>query len=398
MPINITMPAPHSPSTVAVVAPHGDLTPTVRDLTSKGWNTIAVTLPSHTQPLAATDPTPHDTYAEVIAHGSARRTLARLHRHHTSAVVAGSAAGVELADTLAAHLEVAGGGDPATSSARCDRGEQAATLQAAGLAAPRSLRTTSLLTALRWARFCQLPSYVLAPADTSVAGPARLCRTQADLSLAWPALRRAARRQSTNGHLVLQEALTGCQYLVHTVTRGGQHQVEEIWAETRTDGVTDRLDAVPSSGMLARALRYAMPPILDALGVQDGAYRSRIAYAPGRGPTLLSARLDPSQTLLALAGTPVPAPPRAQLPTTQVALIAPHDGVIDPGHLRALTSLSTLNRILGPLHPGSAVARTVSRLTSPGTLILTGGSHAIAEDYRRIRRLEADGLYVRSAS
>ncbi|MFF7415415.1 hypothetical protein [Streptomyces lydicus] len=184
------------------------------------------------------------------------------------------------------------------------------------------------------------------------------------------------------------------------MTRGGRHQVREIWAETRTTaGVTDRLDAVPTGGLPARSLRCAMPPILNALGVETGAYRSRIAYTPGRGPVLLSARLDHSQTLLSLTGaTPAPPLPRASLHTTQVALIAPHDGRIDPGRLRALTSLPTVSRIIGPLHPGSPVARTVSRLTSPGTLVLTGGGRAIAEDYRRIRHLEAAGLYARSTS
>lgn len=388
---------PRAP-TAAIVAPDGDLTPTVRDLTRQGWHVLAVTLPRNTLPLTATDPTPNDTYTDVVVHDSPRRTLNRLSRHGVSCVVGGSSVGIAVADQLAARLGVTGSGDPATSPQRYDRAAQAQALTLAGLAAPRSLRATSLPAALRWARFCQLPAYALAPADTSVGGPARVCRTQMDISLAWPALRRAARRQAAGSGLVIQEAIAGPQYLIHTVTHHGQHRVEQIWSETRTaEGLADRLDAVPSSGMLARALRCAMPPILDALGVHAGAYRSRIAYAPGHGPVLLSARPDPSQTLLALTGNPTPPPPpRAQLHTTHVALIAPHDATLNARRLRALTSLPTVSRIVGPLYPGAAISRTVGRLTSPGTLVLTGGRRAIDADYDHIRRLEAGDLYVRS--
>ncbi|MFF7415414.1 hypothetical protein [Streptomyces lydicus] len=95
---------------MAIVAPHGDLDPTVRALSRTGYDVLAITLPRHTLPLAATDLPSQGTYAEVVSHDSPRRTLAHLRRYRVSAVVAGSAPGIAVADELAARLKVSGAG------------------------------------------------------------------------------------------------------------------------------------------------------------------------------------------------------------------------------------------------------------------------------------------------
>ncbi|WP_162596780.1 hypothetical protein [Streptomyces sp. NEAU-S7GS2] len=385
-------PHPAPPAAIAVVAPCAAVHDTVRAVRHQGRECLAVTLPLRTRPLTATDEVPPGHFTHTVSHDSMRCTLAALRAHGVRTVIAGSAQGIDLADRLANELGVPGNA-PLTSNLRRDRAAQADALACAGLAAPLHLRATRLASAIRWANFVGLPAYVVAPADTSVAGPARTCGSHSQISLAWHALRRAAHRQTGDRHLVIQEAVPGPHYLLHTVSRAGRHAVQELWCETRTPtAIADRADLVPATGMLARALTLYLHQALDALGVTDGAFRSRIAYPPDRGPVLLATRLDNTATLQA-ATTPTDSPPRREspLPTTRVSLTARHDATIAPQVLRAITSLPTVHRIEGDhLYGGAPVARTVNRLTCPGTLVLTGGRSAIEADYRAIRSLEED--------
>ncbi|MGW2027383.1 hypothetical protein [Streptomyces decoyicus] len=400
MPLTCTTPTPPANprpaplATVAVVAPSADLHDTVRDLRHQGTPCLAVTLPHRIRPLTATDAVPPGHYAHTLTHDSMRRTLAALRTHGVRTVVAGSAHGIDLADQLAQQLGLPGN-TPLTSILRRDRAAQAEALSLAGITAPLHVRTTSLRSAIRWATCVGRSTYVVAPADTSTAGPARTCRTHGQISLAWGALRRAAHRQTGDRRLVIQETVPGPHYLLHTVSHAGRHTVREIWCETRTPGgLADRADRVSGTGLLARALTLYLNQALDALGITDGAFRSRIAYPPDRGPVLLATRLDTTANLHA-ATTPF-GPPRREtpLPTTRVSLIARHDATIASQALRAITSLPTVHHIEGEtLYGGAPVSRTVNRLTCPGTLVLTGGRRAIEADYRVIRALE-DELFA----
>jgi hypothetical protein len=293
-----------------------------------------------------------------------------------------------------------------------DRGVQAAALKRAGLAAPRTLRTTSLAKAVGWAEACRLPGYVVAPADTAVSGPARVVHAPLDISFVWRDLRRVVHHQAADPHLVIQEHLPGPHYLVHSVSRPGadgtpQHTITSIWSETRTSSnVADRANLVPATGLLPRALAVYLFPALDCLGVTAGTVRSRIVYAPGRGPVLLSARPRPATADTPLRGVvrgvvgdyrrPRPRTER-RLHVSRVRLIARADGVVDAPALRALASLPTVAQVDGPLWPGARVERTVDRRTSPGEVVLIGERRALEADYHAIRAMEVRGLYQGNA-
>ncbi|MFF4699965.1 hypothetical protein [Streptomyces chattanoogensis] len=412
MTLACTVPAPDDQSAggvVAVVAPDGpepDL-----GLARAGWSAIAVRLPLHTLPLSQTDECPAEgAFSLQITHETMRRTLNALRTRQVSAVVAGSPAGVDLADQLATCLGLPAN-CPATAVLRRDRQAQGAALTHAGLPSVRGMHTESLAAAVSWARFVQFPEYVLAPADTSTPG-ARICRTPDEISLAWPHLRRTAYRHSGDQHLVLCERLPGAQYVVHTLTGpgpsgGAEHTVTDIWASTRTAAhQPDRMDLVPPTGLLPRALTVYLRPVLDQLGVTTGAFRSRIVYTPDRGPILLSTRAVPGIP----AGHRLPGSGRAfsydyarprhqpQLHVARVSLIAPADGLIDGCLLRMLTALATVTRVDDALRPGAPVTRTTDRATSPGELVLAADDvRALDADYRAIRRVEARGLYQGSA-
>ncbi|PNE43451.1 hypothetical protein [Streptomyces noursei] len=379
----------HQPATgaIVIVAPTGDeLPPSARP----HQMAIAVHLQPSTVPLThATEPPRGRHFAATVQHVSLRRTLQALRHHHVTAVIAGSSHGIYLADQLAAAL-----GLPANSSrtthVRRDRHEQAQALRAAALPAPCGIRTTNMTTAIRWMRFVRASAYVLAPANTAVAG-AHICRSAADVRVAWTALQRTARHRAGGNELVLQEHLAGPQYVVHTHTHHDRHgtpthRLTSLWVSTRTANLLpDRDDQLDPTGLLARSLALYLHPVLDHLGIHTGPARARIVHSPDRGPILLS---------LQTSADPPATEHRAGHHTSRITLIAPEDAVIDGPTLRTLTCLPTVTALTPALTPGAPVTRTIDTDTSPGAFILTSTHpEAITEDHHAIRRAEAGGLY-----
>ncbi|WP_455361263.1 hypothetical protein [Streptomyces sp. SYSU K21746] len=411
-------------SVAAVVAPHGDDGEYEREFALRGWQCVAVTLPSYTLPPAYAGMEPHSAYAQRVSHaGSLRRTVKKLRAMNVSAVVAGSALGVELTDRLA-HAMSLPGNDPATSLLRRDRGVQAAALADAGVAAPRGLRTDRLADALAWTDRWPLTEYVIAPADSSVAASARRCRNRSEVCAAWREIRRVSHRHTSEAHLVIQEYVPGPQYLVNSVTSRAldgtvEHVITEIWSETRTDQqLHDRSDLLGRHTLMARALSLYTMRVLDVLGVESGPVRSRIVFVPGRGAVLLAARAyarpSPAHDVTYAAhgsgpfhhavdaavcdGVQRAARGGSRVHLARVSLIAPQDGALDARLLRMLTTLPTVAQVVGPLRPSEPVRRTVDRSTSPGELVLLAPTRrALEEDYRIIRAAEALGLYQGNA-
>lgn len=346
------------------------------------------------------------------------RTVRLLRSLGVSAVVAGSAAGIALAERVAAELKLAGA-DPETSLLRYDRGAQANALEDAGVPALRGVRTSSLAEALTWAESRALPAYVLAPAVVGVPAEPVVCERELQISAAWPSMRREATRHSGDTHLVLAEHLPGRRYVVNSVSRlvDGQtdHVITDVWAETHTSsGRLARTDLMNRHHLLTRALHMYVLRALDALGVVCGPVTSRIAYADGRGPILLSALAVPATSVadqalreatghdrLGDALDAVLPPATAQLapaPTgkrvVRVHLRPRHSGCIDPWIARILRELPTVAAVSEDLRsktPASPPADTTEVVLS------SSEPHALEGDYRIIRALERNCLYLAAA-
>ncbi|MFC9816511.1 hypothetical protein ACFVJM_31130 [Streptomyces virginiae] len=243
-----------------------------------------------------------------------------------------------------------------------------------------------------------MPAFVLAVADSSSTVPPAICRSAAEISNAWRWLRRAARHQAGVADLVIQEHLSGQQYVVHTSSGpASQHVVMGVWAERRTfNHVHARSDLMTSNSQVVRSMSLYVGRALDALGVKVGPARCRMVCTAGRGPTLLSARAFAQPSLAAdrlIAGRGA-AEQSESLFVSRVSLIAPGDGILDAHLLRTVTTLPTVSHTIGSLVAGAAVRKTVDRSSSPGELVLSATSRAaIEEDYRVIRAVETLGLY-----
>ncbi|MGW5867182.1 glutathione synthetase [Streptomyces sp. NPDC055239] len=405
-----------------VVAPYGDDGAYASEFTARGWPSVAVELaPEALPPELAASPVSGEYRHRIVHNGSLRETAELLAPHRVGAVVAGSSLGVDLADQLAKRLRRTGN-DPSSSLLRHDIGLQAEMLEAAGVAAPRGIRTKSLAAALDWAAFHDLPEYVVAAADTALEAPVRRCRSGYDLALAWRALRRTTHQQGPGPDLVLQEHLSGTVYHLDTVTGRGpydtvEHRVTRIWAETQTPaGLHDRSDLVDPRGLVPRLLTLYMLRVLDILQVTTGALRSRLVLVDGQGPVLVRAEPGPPMdaadlVLRELTGNNfvqdvvrAALPDRPHAPTSdssrphvaRVSLIAPQDGVLDQELLRTISTLPTVRQTVGDLRPGARVRRTVARSSSPGELVLAADSRAdVDRDHRAVRAAERRGLYRR---
>ncbi|MGW2640165.1 hypothetical protein [Streptomyces sp. NPDC001348] len=284
--------------TVAIVAPRGSALP-AESFGQRGWRCVAVEPDTRCRPSASAPAHGASGCADFVEHrGSLRRTVKALRGLGVSAVVAGSAAGVGLAERIAWHLGLPQG-DPETSGLRYDRGVQAAALARAGIPAPRGIRSASLAEVLAWAETCRLPGYLLAPAAAGVPVEPVPCDGKKQINTFWPAMKRAAARYSDDARLVLTERLPVRQFVVNSVSRPGtdgrpDHAVTDVWAETRScDRSLDRIDLLLPHEPLTRVLSAYVLRVLDALGVLRGPVTARVAYQEGRGPLLVSALAVP---------------------------------------------------------------------------------------------------------
>lgn len=379
------------------------------------WRPVAVDLAPRLRPHALAQAQLSGPYAHTVEHrGALRQTVKALRGLGVSAVVAGSAAGIALAERIAWQLELPGG-DPVAALLRRDRGAQAAALARAGIPAPRSVRTTSLAEALKWAESTALPGHVLAPAAAGVPVEPVVCTHEFQISAAWPAMCREAAQYAGDAHLVLTEQLPGHQYVVNTVTRLGydntpDHIVTDLWAETRTPGgLLDRTDLLDRHQLLARALSMYALRVLDALGVVCGPVSLRIAYGAGRGPLLVSALAvpgtSPADDALRVAtgrdrfadaldavippacAQLVPAPTGRQV--VRVHLHPRHSGRVDPWLARILRQLPTVATVSEALRPEA----TDGPAAHAEAVLSSDEPEAIEADCRVIRALEREGLY-----
>ncbi|MET9762184.1 hypothetical protein ABZ016_24520 [Streptomyces sp. NPDC006372] len=280
------------------------------------------------------------------------------------------------------------------------------------------MRTTSLAEALTWAEKHRLPAYMLAPAAAGAPVEPVVCEHELQISATWPSMKREAAHPSGDEHLVLAEHLPGRRYLVNSVTRmvDGQadHVITDTWAETHaSSGRLARTDLLSRHQLLTRALHMYVLRALDALRVVCGPVTSRIAYAAARGPVLISAVALPATSaadralreatghdrLTAALDAVIPPAPGQLIPAptghrvTRVHLHPRLSGRIDPCTARILRGLPTVAAVSPNLQatvPAAPPARTEVVLSS-------SDSKAIEGDYRAIRALERECLYLAAA-
>ncbi|OIV35970.1 hypothetical protein BIV57_18805 [Mangrovactinospora gilvigrisea] len=407
------------PPTAAIVAPYGSGALYADEFRRRGWQPAAVTTPDDRLPAVFRDALiPSDYHATVVHTGNLTATRRRLQALGTAAVVAGNEIGTVLAERLAADLNLPGN-PPATSNVRRSKTAMAQALARAGLPAPATLRTRHLDEALAFA--AGLPAgtgWVLKPDDAAGSDGVTLGATHEQLAAAWHRTHHGVNILGhRNTHLVLQERLTGMQYVVNSISRAGHHHITEIWRDARLhrDGAAlyDRRDLLHPDHVLHAALAVQARRVLAALEITDSAAHSEFihtgdgrlilietgARAEGWLHPHLATALGSHQVrdhVAVLTGHLLPPPATTRPPRhcAKIHLIAPGPARLTDRGLKELAALPGLIATLGTLTPGTPVVRTRDLMTSPGMAVLAADDpNAIDRAHRALRALEAADLY-----
>ena len=376
-------------------------------------------------------------------HRDLGESLEVLRHWRVDRVVAGSETGVLLADRLSAALGLPGNGT-ALSVPRRDKAAMAVTAAAAGLAVPAQAVSGDPDVLVRWARDHDRWPVVVKPVDSLDSDGVRLCANENEIaSAADELLGRRNRAGQTNERLIVQETLTGPQYVVDTVSLDGDHHLATLWRYTRPqrarewlDEVRDRRQApdadgelrayaaigsdgkqiLPADGQRHRRLVDYTFALLDALGVRHGPAHCELVWEreghPDEGPRLME------------IGIRLHGAPRTHWLTRlcagrdQVELAV--DALLDPGAFRRKVAeryhLARHGRMvrLTPWRTGTLRRfrrldevralpsfHEVVSLGEPGPLrrvmgviaLLHPDADGVERDAARIRALEAEGLY-----
>jgi biotin carboxylase len=365
----------------------------------------------------------HGIDIEVSYDGDIQATAAALRQLGVDYVIAGSESGIELADLLAAELNVPGNG-MRNPRARRNKHEMAMALRRAGLAAADTRLSGSAEDIVAWASARQEWPVVLKPAESAGADNVIFCSSLGEVRAGFERIMTSTDRCGRRNEAVLgMQFLDGDEYFVNTVSRNGVHHIGEIWRYKKVWARGDRIIydyeyPVPADDPGAVAVgRYTLA-VLDALEISNGAAHPEVMLT-ANGPVLVecNARLCGAQLpdivsrcfgtnqveltalsivrpeeFIQLAGTPY------QLATSlrYVSLINPRPGVV-PSHedLAQVRSLPSFAAMAITLPEGRPLPQTVDLATSPGYVYLASDDPAQLEnDYRRLRELEATTLYA----
>ena len=212
------------------------------------------------------------------------RTWAGRHGHEIEAVIPGMEPGVELADALAARLQLPTGNGTALSGARRDKFQMHDVLRRFGLRSILQYKAAELPPILEWVRQHHRWPVIVKPLDSAGIDGVTLCHTEKEVEAAFRAVRGHVNLMgSLNEEVLVQEFVGGLEYVVNSVSRGGRHEVVEIWrsAKKYIDGigiVYDREELLPYRGTPQDELVAYMGRVLDALGIENGPTHAELKY------------------------------------------------------------------------------------------------------------------------
>jgi biotin carboxylase len=364
-----------------------------------------------------------ENFIDVLQEGEG--LIDTLAKFNPRAIIAGTEAGVPLADELAAALTPTFANVPKFAKARYHKALMQEALENAGLPVIRTLNTADPNEVEAWLAKHDLVDAPLVVKPPASAGSDKVhhipsagdWRTPFEHILATPAALLSRRNES----VIVQEEVSGTEYAVDTVSAAGKHELAHLIRYHKTalgDGakIFDYTEFVAfDEDKHGELVRYA-ENALDALGIRWGAAHCEIMLTPNGprlieigsrmcgGPVLGFARAATGSSQVErvvesyLHGVISTRPYKLNQTVVPVFLAAPVAGVLR--NVEVLEQLKTL-----PTHlvthmwnkNGSRVQRTVDFGTTIGIVALAGQRDAIFNDYKRVRDVEAQMIIDQSA-
>jgi hypothetical protein len=411
-------PGRHEPHPVVIVDPYSSGAQLAPALLARGVPVVSVMTDTRPPDVYASSHRPADFADTFVWGGDDEPLISALSTMEPRGMIAGCESGVDLAERLAPRLVPQRCNVPELAAARRHKGAMAAAAAAAGLPTIRQLTTASTRAVAAWIAGNGLERATLVikpPKSASSDGVLRVPAARWEGTFR-AALGRINRLGLVNDELVVQEYVTGTEYVVDTFTHDGVHTVTDVCRYSKiVDGdavaVYDTMEWVdPADPDVATVVGYARD-VLTAVGMRIGAAHVEIMLTAG-GPLLIEvgARAhgggQPRYCEIATGDSQVlrtaryfagelPLPTGYQL--RQQMLVVFHlcrrAGVVtDLGPLEQMDALPSVTESHHHYELGSRVEPTTDLFSSLdlGFLVLTGpGRSQLLEDYQRVRALEA---------
>lgn len=352
-------------------------------------------------------------------------TAAALRVHAPFCVIAGSEAGVGIADQLAQALGLPAN-EPVLSAARRQKSAMADALHAAGVRAIRGVTVRETAEAFDWMRREGLQELVAKPIDSAGTEDVFFCRTPAEIErAATTILGKTNLMGSYNSAFLVQERIRGKQYTVNAVAVDGRLYVGEIWTyETRevpgAGSICSHEWLQDGESQVSRELVSYLNDVASALGVLHGPVHAEIIIDDA-GPAAVdvAARLQglmsPVARRKALGHTHVTLtaqaicdpmgfaaytcgnePYQRRMHALCVSLISETCGTVRgiPG-LDAIRALPSFADAIGFLTPGKQLLPTRDLVSTPGIVYLVSAEfEQIRADFAQLRAMPMDGIFA----
>jgi biotin carboxylase len=221
------------------------------------------------------------------------------------AVVSGSEIGVEVCDWLSEQLGLPSNGS-AMSEQRRDKAAMQDAIRAAGLRSIEHKRATCWEDVAAFIDWQARPTLILKPARSAGSDCIFKVTDEASARVACEHILHGVslnQLDERNESLVVQEFLSGPEFIVDTVSRNGVHKVVAIWAYDKRSVVNEadgkQHDFVyfgqsAVSGLIGegKALSSYAVQVLEAMGVKHGAGHAEIILT-ATGPCLVEVGCRP---------------------------------------------------------------------------------------------------------
>jgi len=365
-----------------------------------------------------------DFALSLIFDGNFAHLHQQLSPYKINYVIAGSEAGVELADILADYYQVPNNG-MAKSQARRNKYLMSEVLRENGVATIKQLKSNNSEDILQWAKENNTWPVVLKPLKGAGTEDVYICNSPEKLKKRCQTIFETANLfGETNNELLVQEFLRGTEYVVNTVSCDGKHFISDIWKCSKR--YIEHLDAViydremllPYEGEIQQSLIIYIKTVLDALDFRYGAGHAEVMMT-AKGPILIEigARVGghvnvPAHNLglnhnqlewIVDAFTdPDAFSKKASKPysikknISIIILASSQEGKIKKiPLLKMINTLPSLYSVSMVVEPGDYLKITKDLFSSPGKVMLIHQDPKIVEsDYQKIMDNEAQGFIV----
>ncbi len=369
-----------------------------------------------------------DYCASYVYEGPINALATKLSAYRPRFVIPGAECGIELADSLAETLGVFSNGTT-LSACRRDKHLMSVIIKSEGMNNIPSFCASTLDGALTWASARNGKKLVVKPLNSAGGEGVKICQSLQDVETACLDIfsTKINMLGFKNNKVLLQHYIEGEEYVINTVSYGGQHKLCELWQYTRlqrTSGeqIYDTATIVDYDPLVHKeVVDYAMD-VITALGVKYGPAHVEIiknnkgCFLVELGARLMGANLpfpllaqciSTPQALMTVTAYADPEKFKQQCklvyqvkqPLLALFMMSNHAGVVTSiHHLEKIQSCKSFFDMKLAVKLGGMLSTTADYKTSPGMIYLSHPDKSVIfSDMQYIRTLEKNMFTVMEA-